>query len=430
VNRSAAVAVALVVAVAAFGWFDVRNRARVDRGPKFHRTDLTVYLAAAGALADGGDPYDAKSPRGWRYVYPPLLAIVARPLTRLAVPDAALVVYAVSVGALALAAWALARRMGTRGPWAVGLGMLACAPFVVQTLQRGQVTLVLLAVQGLGFVAWARGRAVTAGAWLALGVGLRLTPLLPAAMVGLACLVRGLRGDRAAWRFPVGFVAGLVAVFVVVPGVALGPARAWEVTTRWFEVGRDVYVAEPGALADLGRDYAINEWSFKNQGVRRVAGTTLARLEGRPFDVAGRPDLGPDEAVADRVAWAAAALAGVVAIVLALRRMGDPTSPAARAAYAVGMALPAFGTRYCYPVHLVVLVPLLAEVARALPHPRARVAAAVWVGGLAAFYAGHVASGVRFAAEHGVLLLALVAVIAIAPAPEATPPAGSRGAAS
>ncbi len=203
-----------------------------------------------------------------------------------------------------------------------------------------------------------------------------------------------------------------------------------DVTARWLEVGRDVYAASPGALVDLGRDYAINEWSFKNQGVRRVAGTTLARLDGRPIDDAGRPDLGPGEAVADRVAWAAAALAGVVALALALRRMGDPTAPAARAAYAVGMALPAFGTRYCYPVHLVVLLPLLAEVARALPHPRARVAAAIWAAAVATFYAGHVVSGVRFAAEHGVLLLAIAAVIATAPSPVATRRAVSRGSSS
>jgi hypothetical protein len=416
--------VASILAIVAFGWFDVRQRARTDRGPKFHRTDLTVYLAAAEALASGGDPYDAASPRGWRYVYPPLLAIVARPLSRLPPPDAALVVYVVSVAALGFAARALARGMGTRGPVAVGLGVLACAPFVVQSLQRGQVTVVLLAVQVAGWAALARGRGVRAGLWLAAGVGLRLTPLLPAAMVGLACLVRIARGDRSAWRFPAGLAAGLACAFVVVPLLALGPARAREVTERWLEVGREVYAAGPGQLADLRRDYAINEWSFKNQGVRRVAGTTLARLEGLPVADDGRPALGAREAVADRVAWAVAALAGLAAIGVALRRMGDPKSAAFRAAFAVGVALPAFGTRYCYPVHLVVLVPLLAEVARALPHVRARAAAVLWAAGLAAFYAGHVVVAWRPAAEHGVLLAALLAVLWVAPRPAGSTTAG------
>lgn len=420
--------VASILAIVAFGWFDVRQRARTDRGAKYHRTDLTVYLAAAEALAAGGDPYAAASPRGWRYVYPPLLAVVARPLTALAAPDAALVVYALSVAALLLAARALARGMGPRGPLAVGLGMLACAPFVVQTLQRGQVTLVLLALQVLAWAALARGRGVRAGLLLAAGVGLRLTPLLPAAMAGLACLVRVGRGDRAAWRFPLGFAAGLVVAFVVVPVLALGPARAREVTARWLEVGRDVYAAAPGELADLRRDYAINEWSFKNQGVRRVAGTTIARLEGRPVAEDGRPALGDAEATADRVAIGAALLAGLAAVVLALRRMGDPASAAHRAAFAVGMALPAFGTRYCYPVHLVVLVPLLAEVALAWPRARARAAAVAWAAGLAAFYAAHVVGALRPAAEHGVLPAALLVVLLCAPwrAGEGAPPAAAR----
>lgn len=420
--------VASILAIVAFGWFDVRQRARTDRGAKYHRTDLTVYLVAAEALAAGGDPYDAASPRGWRYVYPPLLAIVARPLTALAVPDAALVVYGLSVAALWLAARALARGLGTRGPFAVGLGVLACAPFIVQTLQRGQVTLLLLALQVLAWAALARGRGARAGLLLAAGVGLRLTPLLPAAMVGLACLVRIARGDRAARRFPLGFAAGLAAAFVVVPALALGPARAREVTARWLEVGRDVYAAAPGELADLRRDYAINEWSFKNQGVRRVAGTTIARLEGLPVAPDGRPDLGDAEAAADRVALGAALLAGLAAAVLALRRMGDPASAAHRAAFAVGMALPAFGTRYCYPVHLVVLLPLLAEVALALPRARARAAAVVWAAGLAAFYAGHVVAAVRPAAEHGVLLAALLVVLVVVLVGAPRPARGAAGA--
>lgn len=65
------VVAALLVAAVAFGWFDVRERARLDRGLKRHRTDFTVYTAAAEALEAGRDPYDARSPRGWRYVYPP-----------------------------------------------------------------------------------------------------------------------------------------------------------------------------------------------------------------------------------------------------------------------------------------------------------------------------------------------------------------------
>lgn len=423
-NRRALTALVVVAAVV-FGVADVRNRARLDRGPKAHRTDLTVYLAAADALARGDDPYEARSPRGWRYVYPPLLAVVARPLTALPVPDAALVVYGLSALAVALAARTLARTLGTRP---VVLALLAASPFFVQAFQRGQVTPVLLALQVAAGAAWARGRGAWAGLLLALGVALRLTPLLPAGMLGLAALLAAARGDHAAWRFPLGFAAGLVAAFVGVPVLALGPARAHDVTLRWLEVGRDVYAAEPGSLADLGRDYAINEWSFKNQGVRRVAGTTLARLEGLPVAPDGRPALGDREARADLVALAVAALAALAALVVAARRMRAPGSPEARAAFALGLALPVACTRYVYPVHLVVLVPLLAEVAAALPARRAVVAAAAWGVALLGFYGAHVRPALRPFAEHGGLLLGVVAIAVLAPRPASAAGASAAGA--
>jgi len=105
----------LLVAAVVWGWLDVRQRARTDRGAKYHRTDFTVYTAASEALYAGDDPYEARSPRGWRYVYPPLLAIAMRPLTRLPAPDAAYVWYLANVGVLAVAAVATARAIGAGG---------------------------------------------------------------------------------------------------------------------------------------------------------------------------------------------------------------------------------------------------------------------------------------------------------------------------
>ena len=80
VQRRILVLVALVLAAGAYFAFDVGRRARIDRGPKYHRTDFTVYQAAAHALKHGEDPYEARNPRGYRYVYPPLLAILLMPL--------------------------------------------------------------------------------------------------------------------------------------------------------------------------------------------------------------------------------------------------------------------------------------------------------------------------------------------------------------
>src|SRR5262245_60539529 len=102
------VATGLVV----FGWFDVRQRARLDRGLSRHRTDFTVYTEAPRALYGGKDPYEARSPRGWRYVYPPLLAVLVRPLLDLPVEDAAFLWFLLSAAALAWAVGATARAIG------------------------------------------------------------------------------------------------------------------------------------------------------------------------------------------------------------------------------------------------------------------------------------------------------------------------------
>lgn len=409
------VVAALLLAAAAFGWFDVRERARLDRGLKRHRTDFTVYTAAAEALAHGEDPYDARSPRGWRYVYPPFLAVALAPLTHLPVPDAALVWYALSVAALAVAGVATAKTLGRPTPWvAAGLALALCAPFVGQCLQRGQVTTLLLASQVLAVVCLRRGRDATAGLLLAFGVAVRLTPLLLAGMVGIACLRRFLAGERAAaLRFPAGLLAGLLLAFVVVPALALGPARAREVTTRWLEVGRDVYAAEPGHLADLDRDYGIDEHSPKNQGVRRVLATVTGWATDAEF-TGGRPAL--TEAQARGVDLGAFAVAGVVAllaVVLGWTRLRDPASPAFRAAFAVGGLLPVLVTRYAWPVHYVLAFPVLAEAFAPGAGPRVRAAGVSFVLGLLLFVVGYASAPgfLRVPAEAGALALGAAAAV-------------------
>ena len=408
-SRRALLWILAASAAAAFGWFDVRQRARLDRGLSAHHTDFTVYTAAAEALADGGDPYEARSPRGWKYVYPPLLAVLARPLAGIASEDGAFVFYWISVAALAAAALALARGIGPRGPPAVALALLLAAPFLVQTFQRGQVAILLLAVQAGALLFLLRGRDVLAGVLLALGVALRLTPLLPAAMVGFACVRRLLRGEgRRAVAFPAGLLAGLVLWFAAVPVIALGPERAVEVTKRWIEVGREVYASKPGELADLSRDFGIEEWSYKNQGVRRVAGTIAARVTGAPVAPGGRPSFADGLGGVDAFAFAVALAVGVLAAVLAWRGMGERTAPGFRRLYAVGVLLPVFATRYAWPVHYALAVPFLAE---AFAARRTTVVLAFAVGTVL-FYAGHGAA-LRALPEGGVLLLGAAAAVAL-----------------
>ena len=76
--------VALALALTIWGLTDVRNRGRVDpHDPLVHKTDLTCYTVAGAAFFDGRNPYDVSNPRGWRYLYPPLFAILLAPLAAL-----------------------------------------------------------------------------------------------------------------------------------------------------------------------------------------------------------------------------------------------------------------------------------------------------------------------------------------------------------
>ena len=109
VSRRAGLLILLALAASAYGLLDVRQRARIDRGVKRHRTDFTVYQYAARALAVGDDPYEATNPRGYRYVYPPLLAVLLLPLAAWEPPAAALVWFALSMLAFVGALWAASR---------------------------------------------------------------------------------------------------------------------------------------------------------------------------------------------------------------------------------------------------------------------------------------------------------------------------------
>ena len=340
-----------------------------------------------------------------------------RPLTHLASEDAALVWYAVSVVALGLALVLTARAIGRpTGPASVAVAFAVCVLFVGQTLQRGQVTTILLAIQVGALALLAARREFLAGVVLALGVALRLTPLLPAGLVGIACLRRLFRGDGwRAMKFPAGFVGGVVLWFAVVPVCLVGPTRALDVTKRWVEVGREVYAAEPGALADLAGDYGIEEHIFKNQGVRRVVGAFVGWGTCAPFE-GDRPVLGDHWATVDRLAFWVALAVGALALVVGWRSFGDPSSPTSRLVYGAACLAPVLVTRYAWPVHYVVAIPFVAEAYAVTGGRRPRRAFWCFVAGVVLFALGYLGKAdlLRLPARAGVLLLATALAMALA----------------
>jgi len=408
------IAVGVLVFAAGYFVLDVRQRARVDRGPKRHRTDFTVYQAAAQALVQGEDPYEARNPRGYRYVYPPLLAVLLMPVARWAPPEAALVFFLLSAASLLYALLALLRFRPSREGPALGFAALlvagiTCLGFAHQGFQRGQITHVLLALHVAALVSLYRGRFGWAGFWLALGGALRLTPLLAAAAVGIGLLgaVRA-HGLARPLRFGGGLAAGLLLGFVLVPLVALGADRAREVGQRWLEVTASVYRENE----DLDAAYRINEWRFKNQAPRRVYGTWAGWATGAAFEKE-RPDLaaGPRRWV-DGLAAGTSWLLLVGSLLLGAFALRTPGTRAYAVAFAAVTLLPVLITRYAWPTHYLLALPAVALAAAPLWHGRAlRGTRWVLLVGALLFYAAH-ARPLEWIGAAGCLMLACVVFLA------------------
>ena len=76
----------------------MRLRGTVDPAEIWiHKTDFTVYTEAGAAFFDGRDPYAVTNPRGWKYLYPPLFAMLVAPLHALPPQAQVLVWFALSV---------------------------------------------------------------------------------------------------------------------------------------------------------------------------------------------------------------------------------------------------------------------------------------------------------------------------------------------
>lgn len=407
-RRALLVTTLLVLFAALYGGIEIRNRARTDLGPKYHRTDFTVYQAAARALRSGENPYEAENPRGLRYVYPPFLAILLMPAAPLSAPAAALLFFLVSFAALAGAVRAMAR-FPFCSPRAAVLALLACVPFLHQSFQRGQVTVLLLAVEVGALVLLVGRRNLAAGLLLGLGGALRITPLIPAAAAGMGALAAWRRrGPGPFLRLSAGVFGGLFLALVVLPVAVLGPSGALRVNRQWLDTARRVYAAAPGELADLKAEYRINEYRFKNQAPRRVIATWTGWISGADFE-REKPALsdGSWRAV-DTAAFAVAAAAILAVLAAGWRRLRDPDAPGFGAAFAAASLLALLAERYLWPTHLAAAFPALAFTLAPLGGRRLLSRGFVaFVAGTLLFYAGY-AEALEPVAAAGPLLLGTV----------------------
>jgi hypothetical protein len=282
-RRAAVVGAAGVVAIAfVLGLLDVRRRAL--------NSDFTVFVIAGTAFFDGRDPYAVTNPQGWHYAYSPLFALIVSPLARVAPRDQVVVWYAISVGLGALCVaecCQLVTRIRRDRASAAAAGLprwiAIAAPLSVlfptlDSLQRGQLGLFITWLLLLGLRC-----SLAAPNWMAAGLGglvlalpasIKLTPLLPVALLSLVGLrAKGAgdgRGGLPSYGLALGagVAVGLALFVLVLPAALLGWNRNLVHLQTW--VGR------VQASAKVGVD--DNKYTFRNQSFANAI-EMLARWE-------------------------------------------------------------------------------------------------------------------------------------------------------
>jgi Glycosyltransferase family 87 len=278
-------AAAVAVVASAAGWVTTRSL----------QQDFAAYWVAGAARRMGLDPYvnhvgEASGVDLWdgvavfahsRFLYPPLIAELFRPLAALPYAVAKTLFAAIGV-ACWVAASVLAARAATgdRDPgaqvaWTLGAGALFYPLYA--HLERGQLDLVVLV---LLLAAWSgRARPVLAGGALALAVTFK--PAVAGVLLPLAALGR--------WRWMTATLAGVA--LLALAGVAssgTGPLREYvtNVLPRvavFGEGGDENMLLPPARLAHVqgdleagvatidGRTYRLSAWD-------RPASASLSRL--------------------------------------------------------------------------------------------------------------------------------------------------------
>jgi hypothetical protein len=223
---------------------------------KRHQTDLGVYLRAGWAVRTGENIYDITDENDWHYQYPPLFAILMTPFADpppgmdrtgyLPFGLTAAIWYILNMAFLAFALHALASILeadatdptirsvpvGCHRWWRLRvLPLVICLIPTGQTLIRGQVSLLLLALLAGAAAALYRRQNLRAGLWLAGAICLKVIPafllIIPLWQRNYRCLA--------------GCAAGLLVGLVLIPSAVFGPTR-----TREYFAEYDNKVLRPG----------------------------------------------------------------------------------------------------------------------------------------------------------------------------------------
>ncbi len=289
----------------AWGLIDVRRRGQSIPGrPDLHSTDFTVYTAAGKALMSGKDPYQATNFRGWYYLYPPLTALMASPLSSLDTQYQILIWFGLSL-ALAFGCFRELERIwktiaADEGPtqefpsvqpwssksyWIAAFAGATVLLPALDCLQRGQMGIALvyalllglrLILTGRTWWAWALG-----GSALSWAVVAKLVPALPAvfllAQLVLVAFYKSQARSRAA-SSTAGFLVGLFLFTFALPSAFVG----WETNLQHLNTWSRRMVVGP----DAGKSGRFDVTTDTNQSLWNSSYMFADKIRGRvsPLD--------------------------------------------------------------------------------------------------------------------------------------------------
>ncbi len=204
-------------------------------------TDIQVYLHAAGQFAGGQDIY-SNNPHN-RYLYSPLFAMLLQPLAEAGSSWAGFLWLIVNILA-GVRVWMLLQQLVApwlpapgRARWLLGAGVaLLALESVNQNLNLGQITLLIFWLTVEGCLLVLRGRPVPGAALLALGINIKIIPVL--ALAYLLC--------RRAWM-GAGLSVAFFVAYLLLPAAQIGWTRNVELHERWLtsiNPGQTEYVVE------------------------------------------------------------------------------------------------------------------------------------------------------------------------------------------
>jgi hypothetical protein len=238
-----------------------------------HRSDFTVYQAAARAIIDGTSIYDAKNIRGWYYMYLPAFAVAMLPFGLLSAGWGAGIWYVLSVLMLAHmihVSVTIAKRFFPKtrldDTWLYTLATLAIAWPAISGLARGQVSIVLAWLVTLSIWLMLERRNILAGLCLAGGIIIKIFPALL-----LAYFIW-----RKRWLTAGAAAVWLVLLVLGLPSLVFGAHENWRLLEHWV-----TRIAMPANLPDdaetnLRYDQMIDPRIARNQSVQAVTIRWLA----------------------------------------------------------------------------------------------------------------------------------------------------------